>query len=152
MTREEYERAMQMHRIGLAESMGDIFTAAAETYSLPEFAYAILHSRFFPGYFEDLTVFSQLKYYALEILEEHADFQAFHVPARSAPYDEEHAYWLGYLFAEWFLVNGIDPSKISTDTINWLYSGFEVLHTVDTQYCYDLFVEDQRELAEAKQF
>lgn len=144
-TPEELESAENLERQILSEKMGDVFEKATETYDLEDFAYSFLQSRTFSEYFVDATIFSQSKGYVLEILDEDDAFQSM-LPKekdKDIPADKETAHWMGYLFAMWVLKNHVDPKTINRDTIKWLYEGFDTLHTVDVQYCYDLYMENR---------
>lgn len=139
---------------GLANGMGYVFEEAAGVYDLQEFAYAALQSIVFTTYFFNYTIHSQSAGYILEEFELDEGFKEMS-PAVKTPetdimpcYDKAAGFWMGYLLAKWYQENKVDPKAIDKDVIRWLYEGYDILHTQDIQYCYQLYqeyLEEERE-------
>lgn len=141
MPKEDYEWALRYEMLSLCSFVSSVFGASVETFDLKEFVYAFLQSDTFPACFTNLTIFSQSKYYALEILEDDSSFTCLTPKREPCVWDKEVAEWIGYLFAFWYQEYDLNPKSVSKETIEWLYDSYDVLHTQDVKYCYELYEE-----------
>jgi len=136
-----YSEGIKREQFALARKMGDIFSCASSKYNLLSFASNILSSDTFYEYFTNEALFSQSMWYVLEIMEEELQSHNNLPKKENASYDTDLAYWMGYLLSKWYLVYHIDLTRVKEEHLQWLYDGYDTLHTTEVEYTLDLFLE-----------
>lgn len=133
----------RMEQNALSTGMALIFKKAEERYPIVEFALVFVHTELFVEYFTNHTIFSQSPGYVLQLFLEEISAKNIEISCVTEPqYDEDVAYWLGYLLADWKQEYNMGMSVIKKDHLEWLYNNYSTLHTQSTRYVYNEYVSE----------
>lgn len=124
--------------IGLAQ----VCKKAAKIWDFHDFLFTFLKSETYVSYYTDETLFSQAPGYVLQIFKEELDNKHIAYPKSSTILDTDIAHWMGYLIGQWNLNYEININNFNDTQYNWLYFGYDTLHTQSTGYVLDLFLSE----------
>ena len=108
---------------------------------MKEFTFIFLNSDLFPQYFVNHTIFSQSPFYILALLDEEMQTKGLNFTVPKKYMEDDIAYWMGYLFAEWYQEYEFNPSQLTEKHFEWLFFQYDVLHTQSIKYAAEIFQE-----------
>lgn len=132
------DRAIQFHNDGLKAKFASLFEIASKKYDIRSFFFVIIDTPLFTDCFLSEDVYSQSPKYILELFEE----QCKNKPLSRVLFEEDIAYWVGYLSASFYLDSGFDIRTINKEQFDWLYDNYDILHTQSVKYVYQEFTEE----------
>lgn len=108
-----------------------------EKYEFRSFIINFFHSDLMKRFYEDCTVFSQGHKYILALYKEEMNEKGI-----SVSYEDEirhemaaPAFWIGYLFAAWYYMEGITGNEIlEMYDFDDIYDSYDMLHTQSIPY------------------
>ena len=133
------ESGLKLEQSFLIRKMAFIIEEASKTYDLADFFNKFAKSDFFYKCFDDETIFSQSPKYVLALFFEECKDS---IKERTM-YEEDIAYWMGYLIGEWYTRHFFNPRELTFDDIEWLRDNFDTLHTQSVRYVYNLYNDER---------
>lgn len=121
---------------------------AMEEYEIVSFFKNLVDSDYFQKFDSLYTVFSQSKHYMLTIFKEEMDSKGIELvkineeEKKFIPYYEEAAFWMGFVFLTWRIVDNLPKGYLLNYDIDRLVYGYETLHTTSVSVSIDKIKED----------
>ena len=138
------DEVMLLEQQALSRMMAMIFQAAAKKYELLAFTIAFLDCPLFEDFFINHTIFSQSPLYTLELFEEKLSEKNISIPPNDKN-DTDIAYWMGYIFAEWYQEFDFAPNTLTAEQFFWLYENYDIFHTQSIRYVAELLIDEHSE-------
>lgn len=138
------DEVLLLEQHALSRMMAMLFQAAAKKYELLTFTMTFLYCPLFKDFFANYTLFSQSPLYTLEIFEEKLSKKNISLPEKDSD-DTDVAYWMGYVFAEWYQEYDFEPKSYTIDQFIWMYKNYDILHTQSIRYVAELLIEEHSE-------
>lgn len=132
------DNVIRMFEDAMKNKLGSIVEQAVyEKYEFRSFIINFFHSDLMKRFFEDCTVFSQGHKYVLALYKEEMNEKGIEVH-----YEDEirhemaaPAFWIGYLFAAWYYMEGLTGNKIlDMYDFDKIYDSYDMLHTQSIPY------------------
>lgn len=147
MTKKEKDKVDLMEQWALSTNIALLFKKVVENKDLIDFTLHFLKSDIYKQYFTNHTIFSQSPLYVLqlfkeELFENNKDYDS--LIKKEEMYEEDIAFWFGYMLSEWQQDGKIDVASLTYEDLDWLYVNYDVLHTQDVKYVFDVFMEERR--------
>lgn len=130
-----------MFENAMKNKLGSVLEKAVlEKYAFKTFVNTFFRSELIAGFYEDITVFSQAHKYILTLYRE--EMQEKNILVEFVDEVEtEHlapAYWIGYIFAEWYYQDGTTATEILDNyDFDAIYDSYDMLHTQSAKYAID---------------
>ena len=147
MTKKEKDKVDLMEQWALSTNIALLFKKVVENKDLIDFTLHFLKSDIYKQYFTNHTIFSQSPLYVLqlfkeELFENNKDYDS--LIKKEEMYEEDIALWFVYMLSEWQQDVKIDVASLTYEDLDWLYVNYDVLHTQDVKYVFDVFMEERR--------
>lgn len=112
-------------------------------YNLVQCCIEFMNSDLAKEFFIDGTIFSQSYKYIASLCEESFGPRLIKL-AESEIYDIDVAYWMGYLISEIIQTAEEDRYYLNAYTIQWIYDGYDTLHTQTCAYVLRLMKDEYK--------
>ena len=117
-----------------------IENAIYEKYEFNSFIFNFFNSDLMARFYDDCTIFSQGNKYILALYNEEMNSKGYPI-FKVKDIEYEHiapAFWIGYLFAEWYYKEGTTGAEIlDRYDFNSIYNSYDMLHTQTVSYAID---------------